>query len=132
MSIHWRLHHCLACLSQRRAHQLMQSTKPQCRTLSCFVRLKKEPAPAYHHPGIAPPIVPSQTMPSVSPSGANFGIEQETDFWDKPDIGHTKKIKGIPYTIRVSPRILKKVDLPLAPSISTPVAQGSYVGRWRT
>ncbi|KAH6907170.1 hypothetical protein BKA70DRAFT_1563181 [Coprinopsis sp. MPI-PUGE-AT-0042] len=83
--------------------------------LSCFVRLNKQPAPAYHY-AIAPSIVTSQThalgltilahhewINNASQFTQNWPStsgKQESSFRDKPDIGQTKKSKGIAYNMR--------------------------------
>ncbi|KAH6907776.1 hypothetical protein BKA70DRAFT_344838 [Coprinopsis sp. MPI-PUGE-AT-0042] len=145
MSIHWRLRHCLACLSQRRA----RPTNPQWPDFFLPRPLEKAasaslPPPRYrpsnvslanpwprpHHPRTRRM---DQRCWSIHPQLAiNFCAKQESSFGNKPDIGQTKKSKGITCIMRAFLGIREKADSPLAPNILTPVAQGSYVGRRRT
>ncbi|KAH6907261.1 hypothetical protein BKA70DRAFT_1428237 [Coprinopsis sp. MPI-PUGE-AT-0042] len=88
------------------------------------------PWPQPHHPRTRRM---DQRCWSIHPQWAiNFCAKQESSFRNKPDIGQTKKSKGITRIMRAFLGIREKADSPLSPNILTPVAQGSYVGRRRT
>ncbi|KAH6907768.1 hypothetical protein BKA70DRAFT_1562866 [Coprinopsis sp. MPI-PUGE-AT-0042] len=86
----------------------INQSNPNGLTFSYFLRLSKQPTPAYHY-AVAPPTLPSLTNALNLTIHAhdewindvNFEIEQETGFRDKPHIHQTKKRKGIVYTMRV-------------------------------
>ncbi|KAH6896077.1 hypothetical protein BKA70DRAFT_1407118, partial [Coprinopsis sp. MPI-PUGE-AT-0042] len=66
---------------------------PSGQIFSRFVRLKKQPAPAYHQHGITPPAVLSRTHPSASPS--THTTNGSTRLVNSPEIGHQLGKAGI-------------------------------------
>ncbi|KAH6876489.1 hypothetical protein BKA70DRAFT_241132 [Coprinopsis sp. MPI-PUGE-AT-0042] len=115
--------------------------------LSCFVRLNKQPAPAYHHHDIAPPTVPSQTHALgltiraydewINDAGQTthnwtsaYGQSKNRAFGASPTLARRRRAKGSPTlsgSSSVSQRWLIRRSRHLHPG-----GTGPYVYRQRT
>ncbi|KAH6907730.1 hypothetical protein BKA70DRAFT_1562843 [Coprinopsis sp. MPI-PUGE-AT-0042] len=93
----------------------INQSNPNGQAFSYFLRLSKQPTPAYHY-AVAPLTLPSLTNAlnltihahdewinvagQFTQNWPSTSGKQESSFRDKPDIGQTKKSKGIAYNMR--------------------------------